>query len=220
VQERFLTAFFAARSTEFYLSGGTALAGYYLHHRFSDDLDFFTRDADNLPLARPRVESAASAAGVVIERIVPRGELIQYFFSGDPHPHHPLVKAEFLVDTPPYFADPRRFDGVMVDDLLSIAVNKVTIHTRFEPKDYVDLYLILRSGKYRLEELLPLAKEKMVGLDDLIIAARFAKVRDLRDIAKFQASYMVGSVDWDDITAFFESWAIHLRKQLPPRDRE
>lgn len=26
----------------FYLSGGTALACYYLHHRFSDDLDFFT----------------------------------------------------------------------------------------------------------------------------------------------------------------------------------
>ena len=26
----------------FYLSGGTALAEYYLHHRYSEDLDFFT----------------------------------------------------------------------------------------------------------------------------------------------------------------------------------
>ena len=26
----------------FYLSGGTALAEYYLHHRFSEDLDYFS----------------------------------------------------------------------------------------------------------------------------------------------------------------------------------
>lgn len=28
----------------FYLSGGTALAEYYLHHRLSDDLDFFSEN--------------------------------------------------------------------------------------------------------------------------------------------------------------------------------
>ncbi|MBI5729257.1 MAG: nucleotidyl transferase AbiEii/AbiGii toxin family protein [Candidatus Magasanikbacteria bacterium] len=26
----------------FYLTGGTALAEYYLHHRYSEDLDFFS----------------------------------------------------------------------------------------------------------------------------------------------------------------------------------
>ena len=29
---------------DFYLTGGTALAGYYLNHRISDDLDFFSFD--------------------------------------------------------------------------------------------------------------------------------------------------------------------------------
>ncbi len=29
---------------QFYLSGGTALAEYYLHHRLSDDLDFFSEN--------------------------------------------------------------------------------------------------------------------------------------------------------------------------------
>lgn len=29
-------------TNNFYLSGGTALAEYYLHHRLSEDLDFFT----------------------------------------------------------------------------------------------------------------------------------------------------------------------------------
>src|SRR3989338_11534891 len=31
-----------AISGNFYLSGGTALAEFYLHHRFSEDLDFFS----------------------------------------------------------------------------------------------------------------------------------------------------------------------------------
>lgn len=29
-------------SRNFYLTGGTALAGFYLHHRYSEDLDFFS----------------------------------------------------------------------------------------------------------------------------------------------------------------------------------
>ena len=35
----------------FYLSGGTALAEYYLHHRYSEDLDFFTeKEVDPLSI--------------------------------------------------------------------------------------------------------------------------------------------------------------------------
>ncbi|PIV01712.1 hypothetical protein COS55_01130, partial [Candidatus Shapirobacteria bacterium CG03_land_8_20_14_0_80_40_19] len=35
-------------SKKFYLSGGTALAEVYLHHRYSEDLDFFTAEELNL----------------------------------------------------------------------------------------------------------------------------------------------------------------------------
>ncbi|MGH9194310.1 MAG: nucleotidyl transferase AbiEii/AbiGii toxin family protein, partial [Acidimicrobiia bacterium] len=119
-QQRFLEAFFDGDSRNpFYLSGGTALAAYYLHHRFSDDLDFFTRERHALSLTLPMVDRATRAAGLEIARSVPRGDLVQYFFTGDRHPEHPLVKAEFVFDTPPYFAPPRLFDGVIVDDLLS-----------------------------------------------------------------------------------------------------
>ncbi len=30
-----------SKFTSFYLTGGTALSEYYLHHRLSEDLDFF-----------------------------------------------------------------------------------------------------------------------------------------------------------------------------------
>jgi len=44
-QDAFLRAF--ARSSlqsNFHLTGGTALAAFYLQHRYSEDLDFFTGD--------------------------------------------------------------------------------------------------------------------------------------------------------------------------------
>src|SRR5258706_8248293 len=31
-------------SSQFYFTGGTALSSVYLHHRYSDDLDFFTEN--------------------------------------------------------------------------------------------------------------------------------------------------------------------------------
>jgi hypothetical protein len=40
-----LKAFFA-REREFFLTGGAALAGFYLGHRVTDDLDFFTLSQD------------------------------------------------------------------------------------------------------------------------------------------------------------------------------
>jgi hypothetical protein len=152
--------------------------------------------------------------------VTPRGDLIQYFFSGDTHPAHPLAKSELIFDPPPYFAEPRSFDGMLVDDLLCIAVNKLTIHTRFDPKDYFDLYLIVRSGKHRLEDLIPLAKQKMVVLDELTIAARFQSVSELPNLTQFQKGYMVTTVDLDELVRFYKEWAARLFALFPPGPRE
>jgi len=43
LQDRVLKAI-AACETDFYLTGGTALSRWYLHHRFSDDLHCFVND--------------------------------------------------------------------------------------------------------------------------------------------------------------------------------
>lgn len=221
-QQRFLRAFFEVQTSEepFYLSGGTALAGYYLEHRYSDDLDFFTRNPEALRFVEERVQRAAAEAGLQVERADLKGELVRYFFSGDPHPEHPLGKVELILDTLPHFAPPRRFGSILVDDLLCIAVNKLTIHTRFDPKDYVDLYLIVRSGAYRLEDLIPLAKQKMIGLDELAIAERFKQVGQLQNLAQFQQRYMLTRIDWRELVRFYQEWAGRLFALFPPRRQE
>jgi len=219
-QERFLNEFFLGGGSTYYLSGGTALAAFYLQHRFSDDLDFFTREEERPEVSTPLVERAAHASGLTLERVASRRVLTQFFLSGDAHPDHPLTKVECLIDTPPYFADPRVLGGVFVDDLLCIGVNKVTTVTeRSEPKDYVDLYLIVQQGGLRLEDLIRLAQEKTLRLSDLSIAAGFDKVDELRGIAGFQRKYMLIDVGEADLVAFYKDWAHRIYAQLPPGTR-
>ena len=50
-----------ALTTDFYLTGGTALSRGYLHHRFSDDLDLFVNDDDRFGIWAKEVIEALQA---------------------------------------------------------------------------------------------------------------------------------------------------------------
>ena len=64
VQEEFLHAFFAgAAGQQFFLTGGTALAEFYLHHRFSEDIDLFTLDEEAFQSIGPSLPVIAADLG-------------------------------------------------------------------------------------------------------------------------------------------------------------
>jgi predicted nucleotidyltransferase component of viral defense system len=218
-QQRFLEAFFrdSDESESFYLTGGTALAGFYLHHRYSDDLDFFTRSEGAVAEVDGRIVRAATAIGLVVERVERWPRLSQFFLSGDPIVEHRLVKIDVASDPEPYSAPPQRFDQVLVDALLSIAVNKVAIITRDEAKDYVDLYTILHETSFRLTDLIPLAKQRLLGLDEWAIADKFRRVRRVLNVAEYLTSYMVRPVDWRALVQYYEDRAEELTALFPPK---
>jgi predicted nucleotidyltransferase component of viral defense system len=61
LQRDFLSAFFARSIAEpFFLTGGTALAAFYLHHRYSEDLDLFTLDHDALDVMEREIPILAA----------------------------------------------------------------------------------------------------------------------------------------------------------------
>ncbi|MBI2160726.1 MAG: nucleotidyl transferase AbiEii/AbiGii toxin family protein [Candidatus Rokubacteria bacterium] len=221
-QRRFLEAFFESQREPdpFYLSGGTALAAYYLHHRYSDDLDFFTRERSNLePSAhREQLERALTRSSLHIESSARRGDHVQYLLAGD-RGERPLTKIEFVFDAPRYLIAPERQDGVFVDGLLAIAVNKLTALGRREPKDYVDLYEIVRSGRYGLGDLVRLVPEKDPGVTPLVLATCFDDARDLSGVAAFLRRYMVIELNWDELVQFYRREAERLRGLVPPRAR-
>lgn len=101
--------------------------------------------------------------------------------------------------------------------MLAIAVNKVAIITRDDIKDYVDLYLILTETPYRLTDLIPLAKQKLLGLDEWAIADKFRRVRRLMNVAQYLTDYMVKPVDWRSLVHYYEDRAEELTALYPPR---
>jgi hypothetical protein len=64
----------------------------------------------------------------------------------------------------------------------NIGANKLTaILGRMEPKDFVDLYFILRAG-YEFDDLLAKAQEKDLGMQPFFMAGALLQVRNLRHL--------------------------------------
>jgi len=87
-QQAFLRLFSGLPDQEnFYLTGGTALAEYYLGHRFSYDLDLFTSEADLILPLSYRVEQAIQATGIQIAVIRRFASFVEFLIiQGDNRP--------------------------------------------------------------------------------------------------------------------------------------
>lgn len=126
----------------FYFTGGTALSAIYLHHRLSEDLDFFSeKEFDNLPILdlltdwgkKHKFKFLLKENEVVRIYILEfsDGESLKIDFGY--YPHKRVKKGQII-------------ESVQVDSLFDIAINKLsTIMQRREVKDFVDLYFLLKE---------------------------------------------------------------------------
>lgn len=166
--------------SSFYLSGGTALAEFYLHHRLSEDLDFFSEeevDSVGLSALIKKVSGRAGITEVTFETSFNRN----LFFV---RMAHSVVKTEFT-----YYPFPRveagiTYGALAIDSLLDIAVNKVfTISQKPRSRDFIDLYSILQERPdWSIEGLLLKAKAKFDHhIDPLQMSAQCLKATELKD---------------------------------------
>src|SRR5262249_7492199 len=98
-----------------------------------------------------------------------------------------------------------RWRGLVVESLLDMTVNKIqALITRFRPRDFVDLYFLLREGPEQdLDRLLDFVRAKFdAGADRLALAQSMLRVSA---IDEFPA--MLRPVTRDEIFAFFEAQA-------------
>jgi predicted nucleotidyltransferase component of viral defense system len=143
-------------SSAFYLSGGTAIAGFYLHHRVSRDLDLFTDQDVPLEPLRAFLSSVPGAQVKGFQRLFDRriflleidGEPLELEFT-----RYPFARAGTLVRLPSQLA---------IDDPRDLVANKLAaLADRREPKDEIDLYFLMRAGAVAsFEEAIALAERK------------------------------------------------------------
>ena len=178
LQAAVLQHFFATETGQkFYLTGGTALAAFHLHHRKSVDLDLFTLDDLALREADVLVPSLAAAVGCRLGAIRRTEHYREIFFV--PDAEEPL-KIDLVRDFGPQYGERLHFGQVIVDSIENIGANKLTaILSRTEPKDFVDLYFILKAG-YDFDDLFVKAQARDLGMHPFYLAGSLRQVRNFR----------------------------------------
>jgi predicted nucleotidyltransferase component of viral defense system len=219
LQVRVLHALFDNDLAErgYYLTGGTALAAYYLQHRYSDDLDFFTRKSGPFRNDfQDFINILASLAFDVSSQSF-ADEYLRLFISAEDQEDNGL-KIEFARDVPAMMAPAEVHGRVVVDSFEDIAVNKIcAILNRqpSEPKDYCDLFFILQNSRYDLAYLLSRAREKEAAFDTeegtLAFAVNLLAVQEFQFLPR-----MIKPLSLERLWAYFIPIAERLIQRLRP----
>lgn len=211
LQDAFLRTFFRQPvGQHFFLTGGTALAAFYLHHRYSQDIDLFTLNDEALHEASASVPAIALDLGGSFEERVSTITFRQVFIRV---PGQTELKIDMARDVGPQFGEHQVVGNIVVDSELNIAINKVTaLFGRAAPKDFVDLYFLLKKG-YDLDQLIQLAKEKDPGLAEFYLAIMLRQHHRIQSLP-----VMIESLTVEELHMFFESLARQVMLKIKPRE--
>ncbi|MDP2630997.1 MAG: nucleotidyl transferase AbiEii/AbiGii toxin family protein [Candidatus Uhrbacteria bacterium] len=134
----------------FYLSGGTALAEFYLHHRFSEDLDFFSEEefeSEGVSAVLKKIQKAAGVLSVRYEQSFNRNLFFLELEKDE-------IKTEFTYFPFPRMEQKKKIGNLSIDSLIDIAVNKIfTIYQKPRSRDYIDLYFIMKRESWVIADL-------------------------------------------------------------------
>ena len=188
---------------ELVFGGGAALAAIHLHHRTSEDVDFFAmREIARTELAPLARALATTTVRVDAEVVGPRTSLVLQRRS------RPFGRIDFAF----YPFDPigrrTKWRGLTVESLVDMTVNKVqAVLSRQQPRDLVDLYFLLQEGPERdLERLLDLCRSKFdVGAHPMGLAQRLLLVHEAKQLPR-----MIRPLDLAELVRFFDARASEL----------
>lgn len=164
----------------FYWTGGTVLAEFYLQHRLSEDIDLFTSEHEVDPV---QVDAFLKKISVSLEiKHIRRTQflgLVSYileYHDGDG------LKVDFSYYPFPRIEKGKKYKNVEIDSLYDIAANKIhTIFMKPRTRDYIDIYFILKEKNYSLDKLIIDAKTKFDWhIDRITLASQFLKVKDIK----------------------------------------
>lgn len=158
--QRDLLAGFFRREGRFFLTGGAALAGFYLGHRDTRDLDLFVSE-DILDAGDLALQETVKELGGTMEKIQTSSSFRRRLVRrGDE-----AVVVDLVYDeTPQGPKDKPVHAGIRLDPPDEILANKLcALLSRGEIRDLVDVAALEDAG-YRLEDALELAARKDAGL--------------------------------------------------------
>ncbi len=165
----------------FYLTGGTALSEFYLHHRLSEDLDFFSElEVDKIWLNT--ISSKISKEIKAVKDIQESFNRNLVFFNVN----NQVVKTEFTYFPMFQVEKPKLINGIPIDSEIDIATNKFfTIYQKPSARHFIDLYLLLTTRNYSWDKLRKLARTKFdTHIDPIQLGSQLVKAQGASDLPK------------------------------------
>lgn len=184
--------------SKFYFTGGTALSSFYLQHRYSDDLDFFSQEKFDNQVIFTLVEDWGKKHNFAFQS---RFAEVVYVFN-----LHFKTKARLKVDFARYpykrLEKSRIVNNIDIDSLVDIAVNKLlVVSQRNDVKDFVDLYYLLQ--KFTVWDLMEGVRIKFkMETEPILLGSDFLKVEDFDYLPR-----MIKPLTLEELKAFFRKKA-------------
>lgn len=158
------------------------MAEYYLHHRYSEDLDFFTEkevDLLSLQIFFKSITDKVGMKSVDFQQSFNRNFVFLHF-------EDEVMKTEFTYYPFTQLEIPQEREGIRVDSLIDIAMNKTfTIYQKPRSRDFIDLYLIIKKEGWSFADLRKKARAKFdTHMDPLQMTQQLLEVDQLEDFPR------------------------------------
>lgn len=202
-------------SNSFYLTGGTALAEFYLKHRRSNDLDFFTTTEEIIVPFSQRLEEALRADGMTVQRQRSLHSFVELManIGNEATIIHLAQDASFRFEEIKEFP---QYPKLKVDSLVDIASNKLlTLFGRATLRDFIDVYTIVKKGLFSPEELIEKAKLKDPGFDLYWLGVAFERIKTFKEDAP-EMLLLIEPIKFQELLRFFNQWRKRIVEGLKP----
>ena len=188
----------------FYFTGGTALSEYYLHHRYSEDIDLFSESKIDTDIINTLVHDWSKKLHFTFSsnfiEVVYRFNCI--FKNGYE------LKVDFAYYPYKRIQPSQMINGLPVDSLFDIAVNKTnTLSQRQSIKDFVDCYFLWQTESfYDLVHGIEIKFHE--EFDPMIFSSNLLSVEYFDVLPK-----MLKPLQLSDLKSYFRKEAVELAKK-------
>jgi len=193
----------------FYFTDGTALAEFYLQHRISEDLDFFSEKKEINPIPISQFIGAKSEI-LGLEKFETKRVLGLYSFFLH-FKDKEVLKVDF--NYYPFLRIEKgiKFGNLQINSIYDIAVDKVhTISMKPRARDFIDIYFIIKEKGYILYKLLMDAKAKFDwDINPIELGSRLLEATKVSDYPR-----MLKKVNHNQWKRFFVEEAKKLKKEI------
>lgn len=189
-----------------HLAGGAALAGAWLGHRLSKDVDLFVHDREAHRELVRNLDMIAERAQAAVHVVRDAGGHVRAKLNTQRH----ALELDVVHEVLPDLDEPLVLESVVMESFRDLRASKLTcMLSRSEPRDLVDVMFLERAG-HAPEQDLENALRKDAGIDPGVLAWL------LKDFPVEPLPTMIHDLTTSELRTYRDDLALRLKRLARP----